>query len=226
MLRVDTLAGRSFLDIGSGSGLFSLAARRLGARVVSFDFDPKSVACTRELRRRFFPDDADWRIEEGSVLDAGYVESLGRFDIVYSWGVLHHTGAMWQALANADLAVTQGGLLFIALYNRQQFASAYWRFVKRTYNRFALSRPVFVALHLLYPTLPWILLRLAQRRGIPRGMNVWTDLIDWLGGYPFEVSTPEQVFEFYRDRHYRLEKLRTVGGKMGCNEYVFRKAAD
>ncbi|HEX8686718.1 MAG TPA: 50S ribosomal protein L11 methyltransferase, partial [Pyrinomonadaceae bacterium] len=81
MLEVESLAGRSFLDIGSGSGLFSLAARRLGARVHSFDYDPRSVACARELRRRYFPEDPAWVVEEGSALDADYVRSLGLFDV-------------------------------------------------------------------------------------------------------------------------------------------------
>src|SRR5438876_1807533 len=108
MLEIDSLEGRSFLDIGSGSGLFSLVARRLGARVHSFDYDPNSVACTKELRRRYFNNDPDWRIEEGSALDLDYLKSLGTFDIVYSWGVLHHTGAMWTALDNAQLPVAAG----------------------------------------------------------------------------------------------------------------------
>src|SRR5437868_5120896 len=101
VLELPDLEGRTFLDIGSGSGLFSLAARRLGARVFSFDYDPQSVACSLELRRRYFDGDPDWRIEEGSALDRDYIASLGQFDIVYSWGVLHHTGAMWNALGNA-----------------------------------------------------------------------------------------------------------------------------
>src|SRR5215207_3370049 len=87
MLEVESLAGRSFLDIGSGSGLFSLAARRLGARVRSFDYDPQSVACTRELRQRYFPEDEGWQVGEGSVLDESFVRGLGTFDVVYSWGV-------------------------------------------------------------------------------------------------------------------------------------------
>jgi len=109
MLEVETLAGKSFLDIGSGSGLFSLAARRLGARVHSFDYDPQSVACTAELKRRYFPDDAQWVVEEGSALDMDYLNRLGQFDVVYSWGVLHHTGAMWQALKNVAPLVAGGG---------------------------------------------------------------------------------------------------------------------
>src|SRR5215204_5511654 len=82
MLEVESLAGRTFLDIGSGSGLFSLAARRLGARVHSFDFDPKSVACTRELKKKHFHDDESWKIQEASVLDTEFMKSLGQFDVV------------------------------------------------------------------------------------------------------------------------------------------------
>ena len=119
MLEVDDLFGKRFLDIGSGSGLFSLAARRLGASVHSFDYDPQAVACTTELKRRYFPGDGMWTIEEASVLDREYLASLGKFDIVYSWGVLHHTGAMWDALENVCLNVAPGGRLFISIYNDQ-----------------------------------------------------------------------------------------------------------
>ena len=100
MLEVRDLKGRTFLDVGSGSGLFSLAARRLGARVHSFDYDPLCVACAQELKLRYFQDDAEWTVEQGSALDRAYLSALGVFDIVYSWGVLHHTGDMWQALEN------------------------------------------------------------------------------------------------------------------------------
>ena len=110
MLETETLQGRTFVDVGCGSGLFSLAARRLGAKVHSFDYDPKSVACSTELRRRYFPDDSRWTVEAGSALDAEYLRSLGKFDLVYSWGVLHHTGDMAGALANAaGLEVSHGG---------------------------------------------------------------------------------------------------------------------
>ena len=135
MLGSTSLAGKHFIDVGSGSGLSSLAARRLGAKVYSFDYDPQSVACTKELKRRYFAEDADWTVAEGSVLDKDYLSSLGQFDIVYSWGVLHHTGAMWEALANVDGLLRAGGQLFIAIYNDQGSASSRWHGIKQSYTK-------------------------------------------------------------------------------------------
>src|SRR5205085_3586620 len=139
-LAIDRLDGKTFVDVGSGSGLFSLAARRLGAQVRSFDFDTASVACTQELRRRYFPDDKNWIVEQGSVLDEAFLRSLGTFDVVYSWGVLHHTGAMWKALENVKPLSAVGGQLFVAIYNDQGKTTDDWARVKQRYN--ALPRPL------------------------------------------------------------------------------------
>jgi 2-polyprenyl-6-hydroxyphenyl methylase/3-demethylubiquinone-9 3-methyltransferase len=226
------MRGRTFLDIGSGSGLHSLAAIRLGAkRVVSFDYDKDSVACTHELRRRFAPN-ADWVVEQGSALDKEYLESLGRFDVVYSWGVLHHTGAMWRALENVTIPVTAGGLLLVAIYNNPGVPwTRVWSAVKRTYNRLPRAlRPPYVATVMAGPELmriaylgPGEYLRRWREYGKNRGMSRWHDMVDWVGGYPYEVATPEQVFNFYRARSFKLEQIRTCGGKIGCNEFLFAK---
>lgn len=228
MLDLPDLDGRTFLDIGSGSGLFSLAARRLGARVFSFDYDPQSVACTLELRRRYFDGDPDWRIEEGSALDGDYIASLGQFDIVYSWGVLHHTGAMWNALGNASLPVRPGGLLFIALYNNQGGASRRWTAIKSAYVRFPISRGPLLALSFLRLHGTGLIRGLLRGRPLQilenhkgRGMSLWRDLVDWVGGYPFEVADPGDVFEFFNKRGFQLTRLKTTHS-LGCNEFVFR----
>jgi 2-polyprenyl-3-methyl-5-hydroxy-6-metoxy-1,4-benzoquinol methylase len=235
MLEVDSLAGKTFLDIGSGSGLFSLAARRLGARVHSFDFDPKSVACTTELRKNYFRDDESWKVEEGSVLDRDFMKSLGQFDVVYSWGVLHHTGRLWSALENAQERVAPGGKFFIALYNDTGSQTARWYWIKKTYNGLpGILRTPFAVLVTIPGELKLIassVLTLNPRRYTDtwttyrrnRGMTKWRDIIDWVGGYPYEVSKPDDVFDFCRARGFVLTKLKCGNVGIGCNEFVFAR---
>ncbi len=222
MLRVKILSGKTFLDAGSGSGLFSLAARRLGAKVHSFDFDPHSVACTAELKQRYFPEDSDWIVEEASVLDAAYLSKLGTFDVVYSFGVLHHTGNMWSALGNVAPLVAPSGKLFVAIYNDQGWVSRYWTIVKRNYNKGLLTKSLIALIHAPYLILGRWAVRYISRRGpLERGMAYLPDMLDWLGGYPFEVAKPEQIFRFFKDKNFNLLEMKTCSGRHGCNEFLF-----
>lgn len=226
------LRNRDFLDIGSGSGLSSLAARKLGARVVSFDSDPDSVACTLELKQRYFPEDEAWIVERGSVLDEKYLNLIGTFDVVYSWGVLHHTGAMREAMEMVLIPLRAGGRLAVALYNDQGWVSRFWKGWKKIYNSAPWPvRQLILWLSLLrlwgpvtirdvlrgHPFQTW------RTYGKERGMSPWHDLVDWVGGYPFETATPEEVVFFYEQRGLKLIQIKTCGRGRGCNEFLFER---
>jgi len=232
MLGIERLDGLRFLDIGSGSGLFSLAARRLGARVHSFDFDSQSVACTRELKRRYFPDDVEWKIEQASVLDRAYLEGLGQYDIVYSWGVLHHTGAMWLALENAIGRVnTARGKLFIALYNDQGWKSHVWWLVKRVYNQLPrILRSLFVKAVMLltyFAVFAKYTIRLKPMTAInafrtperERGMTSKYDRIDWVGGFPYEFVSFDTLTSYLKARGFRIINSKR-NTSLGCSEWA------
>lgn len=234
-LSKEDLSGLSFLDIGCGSGLHSLSAAKLGvSKLYSFDFDEHSVNCCHELKNRYSPNSDNWIIEQGSALDTEYIESLGLFDIVYSWGVLHHTGNMELALNNASKAVKPGGILFISIYNDQGAFSNLWRFIKKIYIHspgfikwliefsvsflYEIGRAAFRIVRLQNP-LPF---KDWQEYYKHRGMSYWTNVVDWVGGYPFEVAKPEEIFHYFKQRNFNLEDLETTIGH-GCNIFVFRK---
>ena len=228
MLSRERLEGVSFLDVGCGSGLFSLAARRLGARVVSFDIDPECVACTRELKRRYVGDDPGWSIEAGSALDADFTTALGRFDIVYAWGSLHHTGDMWKAMELAANGVATGGSLYTSIYPDQGWVSIAWRAVKRTYCSSFVGSMVVLAVFVPYFVVRAGLadlcnLRNPVRRYLEyrrnRGMSILYDWIDWLGGYPYEFAKPPEVIRFMETRGFVLSRTNH-------NEYLFRRITD
>jgi 2-polyprenyl-6-hydroxyphenyl methylase/3-demethylubiquinone-9 3-methyltransferase len=225
------LDGLRLVDIGSGSGTSSLAARRLGAIVHSFDYDVQSVECTTELRDRCFPGDPDWRVEQGSVLDRDYLGKLGQFDVVYSWGVLHHTGAMYEAIANASRLVTPNGMFIFALYRKTRLCR-FWRLEKRWYSQASMRaqsavRGVYVALMRLAFTLVGRNFNayVANYRG-NRGMDYLHDVHDWLGGYPYESIRPAEVArEMSKLGFVQLRsKARPYSTGLfgsGCDEYVY-----
>jgi SAM-dependent methyltransferase len=226
----ESLEGQSFLDAGCGSGVFSLAALRLGAReVTSVDVDPNSVACARHLCAKTGSPEI-WTCREGSILDPTFVRTITPASRVYTWGVLHHTGAMWDAIDSVLTRVQPGGLLCIALYVEPRRAELQLK-LKRLYNRSPRS-----VRFLLEGTYASLLLgyglvrqgrnpvRYVREYGArSRGMSFWRDVADWLGGLPCEWADPEEVSAFVEARGF--ETVRVIPGSPGGNaEYLFRRS--
>ncbi|MFH1445138.1 MAG: class I SAM-dependent methyltransferase [Nanoarchaeota archaeon] len=232
-MKIKNMKGKSFLDIGCGSGLFSYTAHKLGAKnVVSFDVDPFSVQCCKHMYK-VANNPKNWIIHDGSILDDKFVSKLGKFDIVYSWGVLHHTGNMWEAIRKSAKLVERGGYYYIALYNKKGgvLGSNMWLIIKKMYNRSSnlgkyLIEAFYMTAYLSAYTVkmknPFSHIRDYYKT--KRGMNFRTDVTDWLGGYPYEFATTEEIYHFMKKEFpdFDLVNMKTVKG-LANNWFLFKR---
>jgi len=218
------LDGLSVLDVGSGSALFAIAAVRLGAlRVVAIDRDPNSVAAGCRNVERFLSgaDRERITVRPGDILNLP--QSTERFDVVYAWGSLHHTGAMWTAIDRASALCGAGAYFVVAIYNKTAFSPA-WLGIKRFYHRAPAAVRVSMVAAL---TGARALVRAAQLKpplSAERGMSVWYDAVDWLGGLPYECATPDEMKAFLAPRGGELVRS-LLTHRSGCNQFVFRLGA-
>ncbi len=226
------LQGTDFLDIGFGQGLSLLHAASRGARAVGCDINPLCAQVLAANRASFFPDLAAGTIPvvTGSILDTGCIDQLrrlspggdGRYGLVHSWGVLHHTGDMKTAFSHAASLVRPGGHLVLAIYNRH-WSSPAWKCVKWLYCRLP-GRGRDAMIRLLYPVIflaKWLVTGRRPETRQARGMDFYYDVIDWVGGYPYEYASPAQVLSRFEPLGFRLVKSVPPVVPTGCHEYVF-----
>jgi Methyltransferase domain len=211
--------------------LFSLAAVRLGCKqLLAVDLDPKSVETTRRTLS-LHANGGNWDVQNVSVFHLDPTK-LGTFDTVYSWGVLHHTGAMYDAIAKASKMVAPKGTITLALYAKTPFCGM-WRVEKRIYSQ----APKWVQKVIETVYIEVVRLRLAlkgeslkKRREEywkQRGMDMYYDTRDWLGGYPYESISPKEAEDhmaklgFTQIRSFVTPCIGLLG--TGCDEYSFVK---
>jgi SAM-dependent methyltransferase len=110
--------GREALDAGCGGGRWTLALLRLGCRVTAVDFSSRALASTRAQMDRLAADavgEGRLATERADLISPASL-ARRRFDLVFSFGVLHHTGDTRRALANVAAMTKDDGLLFVYLY--------------------------------------------------------------------------------------------------------------
>lgn len=224
----EAVAGAKFLDCGCGSGIASAGAYQLGAKVTSFDFDFESKVATETIKKRIVLNQSDhrdreWVVVQGDLLDRRFCSKLGKFDIVYCWGVAHHTGDLVGAMERLSEFGCQNSLLWVAIYNDQGWKSKLWYEVKFLFNKNFLFR--FVISFVLFWThfLPLLAYSRVIKKTRPRGMNIFVDWLDWIGGFPFEVMASQSVCDFFKARGFVTDRIEVCGNRSGCNQFLFRK---
>jgi SAM-dependent methyltransferase len=226
---VGDLTGKTVLDIGCGSGLFSIAASALGAKkVVGFDYDPQCVATAKDVLEHVRKWDPAIKADSihfsaNSILNDNL--NLEPADVVYSWGVLHHTGDMYKAFQASARLVAKKGTLAIAIYNKH-FTSSVWKMIKYTYVKSpAIIKKLLVWLVLIVKVPAVMLTTRRNPFSKERGMSYYYDIVDWVGGYPYEYASPTEITQFFEQRGFKLMKLVKTQGFTGCNEFVFERVA-
>lgn len=222
------LAGANFLDIGFGQGLSLLCAARAGARIHGLDINPKCREVFNFNARQLESVVPDANVAIGSILDGEPLAAVREwapkgFDVVHSWGVLHHTGAMWQAIENAAALVRPGGYFVLAIYNRH-WTSPAWTLIKRTYV--ASPKPLQKLLTAIFVPVIYIAKSVTTRRNplrMERGMDFYYNVVDWIGGYPYEYASHEEIEQFVVGKGFACTRFIPAVVPIGCNEFVFRR---
>jgi len=219
----ENFEGRRFLDIGCGSGIFSIAAKKMGARsVVGVDISQNSVEASQQNSKTFGLAPEDIHFFRMDILDRDKARELGSFERVYSWGVLHHTGKMWEAIAIACERVSPGGVFGLAIYDRH-WTSPVWKKIKHFYN----ASPVFLKKTTVFFFFPVIFVAYLAIGKNPfrlhRGMDFYHDVVDWVGGYPYEYARAEEVIDFMKKKGLRLKSFLPNRYVVGNNQFIFVK---
>lgn len=226
LLQQDDLSGQTFMDIGCGSGLHAVSAALLGAdEVYALDADADCIEVTQHTISRFARDSRCIHVQQASVLDRSAMAALPQTDIAYSWGVLHHTGRMYEAIKVASERVKPGGLYVIAIYNKH-VTSPVWRVIKRLYNRAPniVRRLMYVFFYGVIYVAKWAATR-QNPLNKERGMDFGYDVVDWIGGYPYEYASIDEIVRYVTDLGFQVERVIPAQVGTGCNEFVFRKTS-
>jgi 2-polyprenyl-6-hydroxyphenyl methylase/3-demethylubiquinone-9 3-methyltransferase len=197
------LKGRSFLDVGFGQGLTTAIAASKGCKVMAIDIDPDNIKALQTTAEALGLDPSLIQVQVASILDESLVARYqDHFDIVHSWGVLHHTGQMETAIANTCRMVRRGGYLIIAIYNRH-WSSPFWKGVKYTYNICPgpIQRLMVLVFYPIVYTAKWLV----------------------TGKDPYEYASIDQVRQMVEPYGFTAVRIRPAGVPTGCNEFIFRR---
>ena len=223
LLAGESLSGRSFLDVGCGTGLFSAAATSLGARpILGIDVNPLCVEVSRRNQDTYGAK-TEARFQTLSILDDAGVRAIPPFDVVYAWGSLHHSGRMWDAIRNTASRVAPAGTFILAIYNRH-WTSGTWTWIKKMYNVSPKwLKPLWDSIFSVLLYVAKLIITRDNPLKMHRGMDFYHDVVDWIGGYPYEYASIEEIKSFVEKLGFKMARVFPAAVPTGNNQFVFHK---
>jgi len=233
---VGDVSNKSVIDIGCGSGIHTVAFIQLGVKsIVSFDYDLKSVETTKKLVKKFCYKKSKYKVFQADILNIDSLSGLNKrkFDIVYSWGVLHHTGSMFEAIISTTKFLKDNGILVLGLYVKTKLCN-FWYYEKKIFNKYKFLQPL-----IKLPFLFFLIIGLSlKKRSSPykiihdykkqRGMSIIFDVNDWLGGFPYESIDDNSLLNFLKLKGFKIVRKFNTNSRIGffgaaCGEWVLKK---
>ncbi len=208
------------LDGGSGSGMISVAFAVMGADVTGVDVTPKCVENGCKNADLF---GVQCRFLKRNLLSLDLCGET--FDIIYNWGVLHHTQDARKSFTNLAKHLKPGGEMIVAVYLKTVL-SGFWNFLRIFYQE---SPQVFKTLFLNTGSIflngvdYFNNLFFNKERYMMRGTNNKEILNDWFGVPYRTFHTYEEVFEWFRENGLEYQLVNSATGRFkSTSNFVVR----
>ena len=122
-------AGRRLLEVGCGIGVDSIQLAQRGFAVTAVDLTENALAVARQFAARRGVS-IDFRLGNAEGLD--FPDQS--FDVVYSFGVLHHTPDIERSVAEVHRVLRPGGTAYVMLYHRDSLVNLVHRALRLPYE--------------------------------------------------------------------------------------------
>lgn len=190
--------GKSMLEIGLGAGTDFLQWVRAGALAHGIDLTEQSIEHVRRRLAVYGLEARDLRVSDAENLP--YPDN--HFDLVYSWGVIHHSPNTVRALEEIVRVLKPGGVMKIMIYNRHSLHT-YYRWV---YYALLRGKP--------FKSLAWVLFHHMESQGT-KGYTL-REVADILARYPLEVGSLKAEVNRYDLLLNKPWPLRAIARALAC----------
>lgn len=212
--------GKRVLDGGSGSGMVSVAFALMGADVTGVDITPKCVE-NGYKRAEHYGVKCKFINESLVTLDL----SNEHFDIIYSWGVLHHTEDARQSFFSLARHLREGGEIIVAVYLKTKI-SWFWNFARIFYqNAPTVFKTIFLNIGSVFLNIVDLFRKIIfnKERYMMRGTNNKEILNDWFGVPHRTFHSYNEVFKWFDENGLDCKLINPATGRFkSTSNFVVR----
>jgi ubiquinone/menaquinone biosynthesis C-methylase UbiE len=214
----DEVKGKSVLDAGCGTGIFSIIFANNGAaRVKGIDISEGSLETGRSLKEKFGLENIEFVKED--MLRLPFKDE--EFDIVWAWGTVHHTTDPLAAITELMRVLKRGGSLFLAVYKRTRLTFIH-EIIRRTLVRTPRRMWTFLSKVMAFFLAP-VVFFFKKREKSRKGEKLEELILDWYFVPIRHYYRPKEIQTFLEDRGFVIEKHLAASGRFdSSSNFIFK----